>query len=70
MWEGLLPIGSVVMLKKMTKPVTIMGICQNTEEDPGKFYDYSGIMYPEGYYDRNNILVRNREDITEVLFVG
>ena len=70
MWEGLLPIGSVVMLKKMNKPVMIMGICQNVERDENIIFDYSGILYPQGYLDRNTILVFNREDITEVLYVG
>ncbi len=70
MWEGLLPIGSVVMLEKMTKPVMIMGVCQQTENDDSKFYDYSGIIYPEGYYDRKHILVFDREDITQVFYVG
>ena len=69
-WEGLLPIGSVVTLKDADKSLMIVGRSQTPADDDNKFYDYSGILYPEGYLDRQHLALFNHEDIEEVRYIG
>ena len=46
MWEGgLLPVGSVVLLKGATRNIMIIGICQGLKEDGDVLYDYSGLLH-------------------------
>ena len=49
MLEGVLPIGSVVLLKDSTKKVMIIGICQ-FQTVPGeakpRIWDYVGCPFP------------------------
>ena len=48
--NGLLPIGSVVLLKNSTKRVMISGVAQvSTDGGDEKVYDYTGVLYPEGF---------------------
>ena len=62
MWEGgLLPVGSVVLLKGATRKIMIIGICQGLKEDG---------LHPYGYMDRNTIFLFNHEDIEEICAVG
>ena len=71
MWEGgLLPVGSVVLLKGATRKIMIIGICQGLKEDGDVLYDYSGLLHPYGYMDRNTIFLFNHEDIEEICAVG
>ena len=54
MWEGLLPIGSIVILKNTKQKMMILGICQQVEEENGGvLYDYSGVLHPYGYVSRD-----------------
>lgn len=41
----LLPIGSVVKIKGVTKKMMIYGVKQ-TDQETGKEYDYIGVVYP------------------------
>jgi hypothetical protein len=71
MWEGgLLPVGSVVLLKGATRKIMIVGICQGLKEEGDVLYDYSGLLHPYGYMDRNTIFLFNHEQIVEVCSVG
>lgn len=66
----ILPIGSVVRLKKGTKPVMIFGYMQKSALHPDDMADYIGVPYPEGNI---NIAVQigfQMTDIQEVLFEG
>lgn len=67
---GLLPIGSVVLLKETTKKIMISGICQSTKESPDVIYDYVGVPFPEGYINADNNFIFNMEDIDKIYFLG
>lgn len=47
MWKGILPIGSVVLLKDSTRRLVVIGQCVSKAEG-GRIYDYAGCLYPEG----------------------
>jgi len=75
-----LPVGSVVLLNKGTKPVVIIGykvssqnkkiVKDNLEIDSDKVFDYCALLYPEGILSSDMMLMFNHEDIKEVLFKG
>lgn len=65
----LLPLGSVVRLKKGTALLIIQGYMPNDLRNNNKIYDYEGNIFPTGRQGENVILF-NVEDIDEVLFVG
>lgn len=68
--EELLPIGTVVMLKGAKKRVMISGFCAMDEEHPGKVWDYSGCMYPEGFLSSNQTCLFDHEQIEKVYHLG
>ena len=68
MIEGLLPIGSVVLLKESTKRVMIMGVCQYSDDK--KLWDYCGCFYPEGYLGSDKIFLFNQEQIDKIFALG
>ena len=70
MMEGLLPVGSVVLLKNSTKRVIIIGVCQLAAADPGKVWDYVGCPFPEGYLGPDKTYLFNREQIDRIYAVG
>lgn len=70
MIEGLLPVGSVVLLKNSTKRVMIIGVCQLAAADPSKVWDYVGCPFPEGYLGPDKTYLFNREQIERIYAVG
>ena len=72
MHTGLLPIGSVVLLKDSTKRVMIIGFCQTqlTDINEEKIWDYAGCLYPEGYLKPDEIYLFNSEQIVKVFAFG
>lgn len=64
-----LPIGSVVLLKEATKAVMIVGYCVVVKEQK-KVYDYSAVLYPEGFIGSDKSLVFDHKDIAKVLANG
>lgn len=66
----ILPIGSVVRLKKGTKPVMIFGYFQKSSLHPGELADYVGVPYPEGNLHVKAQFGFRMTDIAEVLFEG
>lgn len=70
MWEGLLPIGSVVVLKNTEQKVMIMGLFPLVGDNGERMCDYSAVIHPYGYVDRDNIFAFDQEDIEEVCQVG
>jgi hypothetical protein len=70
MFSGLLPIGSVVLLKESTKRVMIAGIIQRSASDPNKIYDYCGVVFPEGYLSSETLLLFNNEQIDQIYALG
>ncbi|MDR1913155.1 MAG: DUF4176 domain-containing protein [Clostridiales bacterium] len=70
MFEHLLPIGSVVLLKRGVKKLMIIGIKQINQDEDGKEYDYIGVLYPEGFLGREANYLFNHDDINTVVFTG
>jgi len=69
--DGLLPVGSVVLLKNSTKRVMIIGVCQAARTEAGQVvYDYSGCLYPEGYLGADKNFLFNHDQIDKLYFIG
>ncbi|MCL2048448.1 MAG: DUF4176 domain-containing protein [Defluviitaleaceae bacterium] len=71
MLDGLLPIGSVVLLSNSTKRVMIIGVCQkqtNVQEDV--YWDYVGCVYPEGYLGADQTYLFNGSQIERIFAIG
>lgn len=69
MYENLLPIGSVVLLKEANKRLMIIGRIQTKEGDQ-TVYDYSACYYPEGIVDPSSIFFFNHDAIDQLYFIG
>ena len=71
MVEGLLPIGSVVLLKESKKRVMIIGVLQKQSKDGNDIlWDYSGCYYPEGYMGPDKTFLFNNEQIDKLFALG
>ena len=70
MFNGLLPIGSVVLVGNSKKKVMIVGVCQKGGSDETKIWDYTGVIYPEGYLDAQKMFLFNNEQITQIFALG
>lgn len=64
--NGFLPLGSIVILKGTIKKLMIV-VRANVLE--GRYFDYGGILYPEGVVD-GNIAYFNKEDIVKTVWEG
>lgn len=69
MITGLLPIGTVVLLKESTKRVMIIGLIQK-QIGSGKVWDYAGVLYPEGYMGSEKTFLFNGDMIDKVFAIG
>lgn len=70
MFEKLLPIGSVVLLRGGSKKLMIIGIKPVAAEKPDEIYDYIGVVYPEGYLSNAYNFLFNHCDINDIIFTG
>ena len=70
MFSGLLPVGTVVLLKNSTKRVMIIGVCQKSADSPDALWDYSGCLFPEGYMGADKVFLFNNDQIDKVFFMG
>lgn len=71
MFEGLLPIGTVVLLKNSQKRVMIIGVLQKQIKDgEDVIWDYSACFYPEGYMGPDKTFLFNANQIEKVFAVG
>ena len=68
--EKYLPIGSVIVLKNATKRIMITGFASMSPETGDTVFDYSGCPYPEGFFNYNQVLVFNHDQIDKVYFKG
>lgn len=66
----ILPIGSVVRIKNVEKPIMIFGYLQQSTSRPEEIVDYVGVPYPGGNVHLLMQLGFQMTDITEVLFEG
>ena len=69
MYENLLPIGSVVLLKEANKRLMITGRLQTKMGDP-TIYEYSGCYYPEGITGADSMFFFNHDAIAAVFYIG
>ena len=69
MYERLLPIGSVVLLKGANKRVMITGRIQ-ARAGERKVYDYSACWYPEGIMSPKEMFFFDHDAIDTLFFVG
>ena len=69
---GMLPIGTVVLLKESTKRLMISGVAQYSVREDGskKLYDYVGVVFPEGYLSAEENYLFNQDQIEKVYFIG
>lgn len=70
MFENILPLGTVVLLKDALKKVMIIGFKQTGERNPNIVHDYVGVIYPIGSLGVNSTLLFDNKDITDVVFKG
>lgn len=69
---NILPLGSLVSLRKNNKKIMIIGrgsVFHDVGSGQDLFADYIGIDYPTGF-DSNSTTFFNNEDISNVLFKG
>lgn len=71
MFSGLLPIGTVVLLKDSTKRIMIIGELQKQKiDDQEKIWDYAGCLYPEGYMGPDKTFLFNSDQIDRIYAIG
>lgn len=70
MFKELLPIGSVILLKGNIKKLMITGIKIAKEDEPENFYDYMGVLFPEGYVGDGSNFLFNHSEINDIVFRG
>lgn len=69
MYENLLPLGSVVLVKGGNKRVMITGRIQ-ARVGEHKVYDYSACYYPEGIINPKEMFFFDHDAIEQLFFVG
>lgn len=67
--EGLLPLGSVILLKNSSKRLMVMGYLQQ-ESETGKVWDYVGLPFPEGYMGSDRTYLFSHAQIERIFFIG
>ena len=70
MLEGVLPIGTVVLLKDSQKRLMVIGICQKEVGQKEVIWDYAGCLYPEGYLGGDKVYLFNNDQIEKVFAIG
>lgn len=70
MFEEMLPIGTVVLLKDAVKKLMITGYKQISSKDKSKIYDYIGVIYPAGSLGSITQIPFDHDNIQDVIFKG
>ena len=70
MLNGLLPIGSVVLLNESEKRVMIVGFGQKSDQNPEKLWDYVGVLFPEGYMFADKLFLFDNDQIKQIYALG
>lgn len=68
--EKFLPVGTVVLLKGATKRIMITGFASVSPDTGEKIFDYSGCLFPEGFYNYNEVCIFDHIQIEEVFHLG
>lgn len=70
-YDGLVPIGSVVLLKNSEAKLMVMGYCQSLESgEDAKIYDYCGCLFPSGYESPDQVYLFDHEQVESIYFLG
>ncbi len=69
MYEQLLPLGSVVLVRGARKRLMITGRLQ-VRVGENKVYDYSGCLFPEGLVSSDSLAFFDHSAIEHLYFVG
>lgn len=67
---GILPIGTVVLLKSANHRVMITGYAQRSVKNPDKVYDYAACAYPEGIVGSDQNILFNENQIDTLVALG
>lgn len=70
MFEKMLPIGSVVLLKNAIKKAMIIGYKQISANQPDVIHDYIGVIYPIGSLGNSTQFLFDHNDIQDIVFTG
>lgn len=70
MFDKVLPIGTIVLLKNARKRIMIIGYCKYKGNDTSKIYDYAGCVYPEGYISPDTTALFDHEQIDVIFSLG
>ena len=68
--DGLLPVGSVVLLKNGSHKVMIIGYCQKLVSGKEQIFDYVACLFPEGFISADKNYLFNQEQVDKVYHVG
>lgn len=68
--KGLLPLGSVVLMKDAKKKIMITGYSVTSPESGDKVWDYIGCLWPEGLIAPDKNLMFDHKDIKQVFAIG
>ena len=63
----LFPLGTIVTIKGINKPVMIIGYLQNVN---GRIYDYMGVPYPTGLVSPQSTIVFDRGVLEKLVAEG
>ena len=63
----MIPLGSIVKLKKIADYIMIIGIDQIAD---GTKYDYSGCIHPYGFLGLQKLIFFNNDQIEKIVFKG
>lgn len=66
----ILPVGTIVILKKELRKVMIFGYDQKLISNPADTFRYVGCFYPEGYISADKNILFQASDIKRVYFLG
>lgn len=64
-----LPIGTVVTVGNESKKLMIIGLLQ-TKAENNQVYDYSAVLYPEGYIGPSETYLFNKNQISRIYHLG
>lgn len=60
----------MVLIGDSKKRVMIVGVCQLGGSTEKKIWDYSGVLYPEGFLDPEKMFLFNNDQITQIYALG
>ncbi len=68
--DKFLPVGSIVNIKNINKPIIITGFLSMEYNNAFNVFDYCGYTYPEGQLKSEHSFKFNHNDIIDVIYKG